>query len=251
MPRPPLWSLGFHQSRYSYMSADEVREICGELRRRDIPASAVHLDIDYMDEYKVFTWHRKAFSRPEKLNADLRAKRIRTVAIVDPGVMVSPGYGPYDEGMAKGYFITGEDGKPVTGQTWPGLSHHPDFTMPAVREWWGRLVGEALLGRGVSGIWCDMNEPGVWDDIGFWHQDPARHPGRGAAPRRGRGGARTARCTTSTASAWRRRCTREWSGRGRTSGRLSSRDQATRGSSATRRSGPATIARLTGRCRST
>src|SRR6056297_747795 len=55
---PPLWSLGYHQSRYSYYPAHEVRAVARAFRERDIPADVLYLDIHYMDNFKVFTWDK-------------------------------------------------------------------------------------------------------------------------------------------------------------------------------------------------
>jgi alpha-glucosidase len=42
-PPVPAWGLGFQQSRYSYMSAAEVRSIAGRLRSEHIPADVIWL----------------------------------------------------------------------------------------------------------------------------------------------------------------------------------------------------------------
>ena len=55
-PMPPLWALGNQQSRWSYMSAEEVLSVAAEFRSRGIPCDVLYLDIDYMDGYRVFTW---------------------------------------------------------------------------------------------------------------------------------------------------------------------------------------------------
>ena len=61
---PPLWALGNQQSRWSYMNADEVREIAAGFRERGIPCDVLYLDIDYMDGFRVFTWDRERFPDP-------------------------------------------------------------------------------------------------------------------------------------------------------------------------------------------
>jgi len=70
-PLPPRWALGHHQSRWSYGSEKEVRALVHAIRSRDIPTDAIHLDIDYMDGYRVFTWNRKRFPDPQGLLHDL------------------------------------------------------------------------------------------------------------------------------------------------------------------------------------
>lgn len=162
MPLPPRWALGYHQSRWSYETDPAVRHLAAEFRRRDIPCDAIHLDIDYMDGYRVFTWHPVRFPDPAGLIAHLREHGMRTVTIIDPGVKVDPDYAVYQEGMAHDYFVRRADGTVFHGYVWPDDSVFPDFTRPAVRAWWGDLQ-KRLVDVGVKGIWNDMNEPTVFD----------------------------------------------------------------------------------------
>ena len=48
-PLPPVWALGFQQSRYSYTPESKVREIAARLRNDRIPSDVIYLDIDYQD----------------------------------------------------------------------------------------------------------------------------------------------------------------------------------------------------------
>ena len=54
-PLPPLWALGFQQSRYSYTPESQVREIANRLRADKIPSDVLYLDIDYQDRNRPFT----------------------------------------------------------------------------------------------------------------------------------------------------------------------------------------------------
>jgi alpha-glucosidase len=155
---PPLWALGYHQCRYSYVSAHRVREVAAELRRRKIPAEAVWLDIHYLDGFRVFTFDRDGFPDPRRLAADLHAQGFKLVTILDPGVKLDPGYRVYDEGLAGGHFLKRANGAVFAGQVWPGEAVFTDFTRPESREWWREQLA-VHLGMGVDGIWNDMNEP--------------------------------------------------------------------------------------------
>ncbi|WP_376788474.1 TIM-barrel domain-containing protein [Thermoflexus sp.] len=157
-PMPPRWALGFHQSRWSYESAEEVRAVAQGFRDRDLPLHAIHLDIDYMDGYRVFTVDRRRFPDLPGLIRELEGQGIRTVVILDPGVKVDPGYTVYREGMANGRFCRLPDGTVYRGLVWPGWCVFPDFTDPAVREWWGDQY-RSFVEMGVAGFWHDMNEP--------------------------------------------------------------------------------------------
>ena len=46
------------------MTADELRGIARAFRARGLPLDALYLDIDYMDGYRVFTWHPERFPDP-------------------------------------------------------------------------------------------------------------------------------------------------------------------------------------------
>jgi alpha-glucosidase len=161
---PPLWAMGYHQSRWSYGSDAEVREIATQFRRRRIPLDALHLDIDYMDGYRVFTWDRERFPEPPATVAALHAAGIRAVPIVDPGVKrdLDAGYAVADSGLAQGHFIATPDGEPFVGHVWPGESLFPDFCRADTRRWWGDWHA-GLVDAGADGIWCDMNEPSIAD----------------------------------------------------------------------------------------
>jgi len=138
-----------------------VREIRDGFLKYDIPVDAIWFDIHYMNGYRVFTFNDHRFPDPAGLIAELKQDGINTVVIVDPGVKVDPGYPPYDQGIARNYFVQGRDGKPFTAQVWPGDANFPDFYQPEVREWWGGLH-QFYTDLGVAGIWNDMNEPAGW-----------------------------------------------------------------------------------------
>ncbi len=156
---PPLWTLGYHQCRWSYYPQERVEWLARNFRERGIPCDGLWLDIDYMDGYRVFTWDRERFPQPARLISDLAERGFKTVVIVDPGVKVDPDYPVYNEGAANGYFMTNPDGSIHVGKVWPGEAAFPDFHQPAVRQWWGDLHQTAYYDQGIAGIWNDMNEP--------------------------------------------------------------------------------------------
>ena len=95
-PMPPLWALGYQQSRWGYKSDADVRGIAAGCARDRIPADVIWMDIDYQDRDRPFTVNTKAFPNLRKLNSDMGAKGIRLVAITDLHVAYLPnqGYAP-------------------------------------------------------------------------------------------------------------------------------------------------------------
>jgi len=158
---PPRWALGFHQSRWGYKTAADVREVAAGFQAHDLPLSAIHLDIDHMDGYRVFTTNPAAFPDLAGLAAELEAQGVRLVSIVDCGVKCDPHFSLFQEGLEQGAFSTLPNGRPVRAPVWPGWSAFPDFTNPQVRSWWGKQY-RRLVASGIAGFWHDMNEPSAF-----------------------------------------------------------------------------------------
>ncbi|MCL6523133.1 MAG: glycoside hydrolase family 31 protein [Thermoflavifilum sp.] len=166
MPMPPLWSLGYQQCRYSYMSQQQLLDVARRFRQDSLPCDVIYCDIDYMRGYRVFTWNPQTYPHPKAMTDTLKALGMHLVTIIDPGIKIDSsneagGYEPYRTGMAHGYFAHYPDGEPYTGSVWAGPSHFPDFTRDDVRQWWGDQF-KILVNSGVTGFWNDMNEPAVW-----------------------------------------------------------------------------------------
>ncbi|GAC1620571.1 MAG: glycoside hydrolase family 31 protein [Candidatus Acidiferrum sp.] len=160
-PLPPLFMLGFQQSRYSYMTESRVREIAKEFRTRKIPADVIWLDIDYQKANAPFTIDRESFPHMEGMVQDLARDGFKIITITDLHIKKEAGYKPYDEGMAGDHFVKNPDGSVYFGKVWPGDSVFPDFTQSGTRKWWGSLYKD-FVKMGIRGFWNDMNEPSVF-----------------------------------------------------------------------------------------
>ncbi|MFT6935537.1 MAG: alpha-glucosidase, partial [Maribacter sp.] len=172
---PPMWALGYHQSKWSYYPESNVKEITKGFRDRQIPCDAIYLDIDYMDGFRCFTWDKKLFPDPKRMIKELEADGFKTVVMIDPGIKIDREYWIYKEALEKGYFCKRGDGPLMTGKVWPGECHFPDFTNPEVREWWADLYKEFMSDLGVHAVWNDMNEPAVMEVPGKTAPLDTRH----------------------------------------------------------------------------
>jgi alpha-glucosidase len=163
-PLPPIWALGYQQSRWSYYPESEVRRIANRLRSERIPADVLWMDIDYQLKNRPFTVDPERFPHFEQMIQDLKAQHFHTVLITDLHVADAPGIGykPYDEGAAGDHFVKNPDGSLYVGTVWPGNAVFPDFTRKASRDWWGTLYSD-FVAKGVAGFWNDMNEPSIFN----------------------------------------------------------------------------------------
>jgi len=163
-PLPPLWTLGYQQSRYSYYPESRAREIVKTLREKKIPVDAIYFDIDYQQGNAPFTINREYFPNFEKMISDFRAQNVHSILITDLHIKKDPNhdYAPYDSGMKNDVFVKNPDGSVYVGIVWPGESVFPDFTLTRARDWWGGLY-KNFVGMGAAGFWNDMDEPALFE----------------------------------------------------------------------------------------
>ena len=163
-PLPPLWALGFQQSRYSYFPESQLREVADRLRRDRIPTDVLWLDIDFQHKNWPFTVNNEAFPDFKGMVRKLAEQQFKLVVITDLHIARQPGvgYSPYDSGVAGDHFVKNPDGSVYVGEVWPGDAVFPDFTQGRTRQWWGTLY-KNFVDDGVAGFWNDMNEPAVFN----------------------------------------------------------------------------------------
>ncbi|MBQ8377247.1 MAG: DUF4968 domain-containing protein [Akkermansia sp.] len=172
-PMPPLWALGYHQSKWSYYPEENVHQLARNFRKRKIPCDAIHLDIHHMEEYQSLTWSREHFPDPEGMIRRLGEDGFKVVTIADPGIKINPDNFVWRSGFERNVFCRRHDGALLEGDVWPGLCTFPDFTSPDTRNWWAGLLRKQVAEIGVRGMWVDMNEPSIFPDRTF--PDDTRH----------------------------------------------------------------------------
>ncbi len=172
-PMPPLWSLGYHQSKWSYYPAADVEKLAATFRSKRIPCDAIHLDIHHMSQYQSLTWDAELFPDPRGMIEGLEEEGFKVVTIVDPGIKINPDNFVWRSGFERNVFCRRHDGALLEGDVWPGACTFPDFTSPSTRDWWSGLFRRQVGEYGVRGIWTDMNEPVIFPDRTF--PDDTRH----------------------------------------------------------------------------
>ena len=153
---PPKWAFGYMISRYSYYPQDKIIELVDELKREGFPVEAVFLDIDFMEDFKLFTWNRKRFYDPKRFIEEMHSRGVKVITIVDHSVRADQNYEVFISGLGK--YCELSTGELFVGRLWPGNCVYPDFFRDETREWWSDLIAK-WLSQGIDGIWLDMNEP--------------------------------------------------------------------------------------------
>ena len=160
MQLPPVWSIGYHQSRCTYYPQDKVEWIAETFRKKKIPLDCIVLDADYQEGYQPFRINKERFPDMPGLSASLAKMNIELTASVYPGVKIDSTYESYNDGLKKDVFIKYADGSLFETAIAPLSCYLPDYTNPKTRAWWVNKM-KWMVANGIHGYWNDMNEPAV------------------------------------------------------------------------------------------
>lgn len=166
---PPKFAFGFGQSRWGYKTQEDFFQVADGYRKNHLPLDMIYMDIDYMQDYKDFTFNEEHFSDFPEFVAKMKERHIRVIPIIDGGVKIEEGYPVYEEGVKNNYFCKRGEGSDFVAAVWPGYTHFPDFLNPEARRWFGHHY-KTLTDAGVEGFWNDMNEPSI-----FYSREGADH----------------------------------------------------------------------------
>uniref|UniRef100_A0A2K5VUQ0 Glucosidase II alpha subunit n=1 Tax=Macaca fascicularis TaxID=9541 RepID=A0A2K5VUQ0_MACFA len=176
---PPLFSLGYHQSRWNYRDEADVLEVDQGFDEHNLPCDVIWLDIEHADGKRYFTWDPSRFPQPRTMLERLASKRRKLVAIVDPHIKVDSGYRVHDELRNLGLYVKTRDGSDYEGWCWPGSAGYPDFTNPTMRAWWANMFSYDNYEGSAPNlfVWNDMNEPSVFNGPEVTMLKDAQHYG--------------------------------------------------------------------------
>ncbi len=155
----PEWSLGYQISRYSYYPSSTILDVVRKHEKEGVRVSAIYLDIDYMEGYKMFTWDKEKFPDPKQFIKDLHGMGTKVITIFSPCLKLDQKYPPFKEAI--GLFVENENGEIYVDDMWPGRCAWIDFFSEEARTWWSKKTEEWVREYDVDGIWTDMNEPAV------------------------------------------------------------------------------------------
>jgi alpha 1,3-glucosidase len=166
-PLPNIFSLGYHQSRYTYHNVEDMRKIDNKFDEYNIPYDSIWFDIEHTDGQRYFTYDQNNFepSKVEKFLSELEKKGRKVIYIIDPHIKVDKWYHIYYDSMKKNYLLKYQ-GQNFVGKCWCGDASYLDFYNKEVRNYWRNLILKSdsyFLNSKIIHIWNDMNEPSVFD----------------------------------------------------------------------------------------
>ena len=153
----PMKFLGYHASRWSYSEA-EMKELVRISEEEKLPLDYIHMDINYMDHFKVYTVADDYFEDLKGLSADFAARGVGLIPIIDPAVKLEEGYELYDE-LTKNHGFATRGGEDYVNTVWPGDSKFPNYFDEKTAKYMTQVTKDFVNEYNFAGIWCDMNEP--------------------------------------------------------------------------------------------
>lgn len=157
---PPLWALGYWQSKCTYYDWDALDEAYNQLSARGFPVDVMVIDADWPEVVTDYVWAKRWIDTghgktPEQKIAEYARKGVRIV-MSQSGPMIKTESPTFAPGWAMGVFATDGKGNPIQAGYYGGMLL--DFTHPKINDWlWPqtRKLNEA----GVAGWWLDLDEP--------------------------------------------------------------------------------------------
>lgn len=150
--------LGYQQSRWSYENEEMVKTLRDNFIKHEIPLDYIHLDIHYMDGYRDFTIDKTRFPDIKTLSEELKKDEIELVGINDAAIKEDPQFDLYKY-LEDNHLFGTLDGKTYINAVWPGDSGFPNYFDDKCKKYFESYASKFLDDTGISGIWCDMNEP--------------------------------------------------------------------------------------------
>jgi oligosaccharide 4-alpha-D-glucosyltransferase len=162
---PPIWALGYIQSKFGYENATEAADVVDGMRAEGFPMDAIIFDLQWqggVSEMGNLAWDLGRFPDPEGMMLDFRQKGVKSVCVADSYFTENCHFFTFLSDT--GWFARDTAGAPyILDNFWAGTAGLLDVTATAAADWyWGRCKN--LMEGGVTGLWTDLGEPELAPD---------------------------------------------------------------------------------------
>jgi len=170
-PVPPLWSLGYFQSRWGWESQKYIEDTLAHFRQDNLPVDTFIIDFEWYTtnpDYKVppqgqadfndFGWNPGLFPDPANQIASYLKEGVHIVGIRKPRL-------GNDQNLimarSKGWIPPSNNPKDLTS------TRNLDFSRPDVRAYWGDN-NHQFVDAGMVGFWNDEGEL-AYTEYAYWN----------------------------------------------------------------------------------
>lgn len=156
----PKWAYGYIQSKYGYKSAQEVVELVDSFKERNIPLSAVVLDLYWFEKMGDISWTAKDFADYKEMDAHMEENGVKLVTITEP--FFTTASVNFDELMSKDLLCKNQKGKVALWHDWWCIGARDAGIFNPLGKTAASFMGDkysSMLDSGIEGFWTDLGEP--------------------------------------------------------------------------------------------
>lgn len=156
----PKWAFGYIQSKYGYKSQEEVIALIEEFKKRDIPLSAVVLDLFWFNKMGDISWTSKDFPSPKELNSYMEENNVKLITITEP--FFTTASVNYEELKKLNLLCKNDKGKIALWRDWWCLKDKESGIFNPLGKNASLFMGNkysSMLETGIDGFWTDLGEP--------------------------------------------------------------------------------------------
>lgn len=156
----PKWAFGYIQSKYGYKNSEEVTELVNEFEKRNIPLSAVVLDLYWFKRMGDISWTSKDYSDYKEMDAQMESKGVKLITITEPFFTTESEN--YKELESIGLLCKDKSGKIAVWRDWWCLDDKEGSVFNPLGKKAAAFMGKkyaAMLDSGIEGFWTDLGEP--------------------------------------------------------------------------------------------
>lgn len=158
---PPIWTLGFIQSRFGYKSREEADSVITKTLEAGFPLEAVLLDLYWFGDLEKMgnlSFDYNKFPNPSQMILNWNKKGVKTILITESYFVHTSKH--YKELDSLGYFAKLTNGKTAKiPDFWAGPAALLDIFEPKAQQWFWKHYDELWRNHKISGWWCDSGEP--------------------------------------------------------------------------------------------
>jgi oligosaccharide 4-alpha-D-glucosyltransferase len=159
-PLPPIWALGYIQSRFGYENTEQAETVVRNMQNFGIPLDAIVLDLYWFGSPSTMgnlMWDYSRFSNPEAMISHFSSLGVKTILITEPYFTKQSLHYSYLD--SRKFFALNQQGQTyVLDNFWAGPAALIDFTKKGPFDWMWSYY-QSRHAEGVAGWWCDLGEP--------------------------------------------------------------------------------------------
>lgn len=167
----PKWAFGYIQSKYGYETQEELLGIVNKFKEKNIPLSAVVLDLQWFKKMGDLDWNREKWPNPEAMDKYLEENGVKLITISEPFFTVdSKNYKEFEE---NGLFGKYPDGKTINWGDWWCFGSDYGAIMNPIAPKASEILGGKYINMvktGIDAFWTDLGEPENADSRTMFNQ---------------------------------------------------------------------------------